>query len=49
MRICQPYGDDQRQSLAYFHEIEPDYLEQSGGPCPWSQFWDHLQQNRRSG
>ncbi len=24
MRICQPYGDDQRQSLAYFHEIEPE-------------------------
>lgn len=24
MRICQPYGDDQRQSLAYYHKIEPD-------------------------
>ena len=24
MRICQPYGDDQRQSLSYFHEIEPE-------------------------
>lgn len=24
MRICQPYGDDQRQSLKYFHEIEPE-------------------------
>ncbi|UOY07254.1 DUF3440 domain-containing protein [Muricauda sp. SCSIO 64092] len=24
MRICQPYGEDQRQSLAYFHEIEPE-------------------------
>ncbi len=23
-RICQPYGDDQRQSLEYFHMIEPD-------------------------
>ncbi|MEP1486788.1 MAG: DUF3440 domain-containing protein, partial [Algibacter sp.] len=24
MRICQPYGDDQRQSLEYYHEIEPE-------------------------
>jgi len=24
MRICQPYGDDQRQSLEYFQKIEPD-------------------------
>ncbi len=24
MRICQPYGDDQRQSLAYYHQIEPE-------------------------
>ncbi len=23
-RICQPYGDDQRQSLEYFHIIEPE-------------------------
>ena len=23
MRICQPYGDDQRQSLVYYHMIEP--------------------------
>ena len=23
MRICQPYGDDQRQSLAYYRMIEP--------------------------
>ena len=23
-RICQPYGDDQRQSLEFFHIIEPD-------------------------
>ncbi|MDO5970641.1 DUF3440 domain-containing protein [Flavivirga aquimarina] len=24
MRICQPYGDDQRQSLEYYHQIEPE-------------------------
>ena len=24
MRICQPYGDDQRQSLTYYKQIEPD-------------------------
>ena len=24
MRICQPYGDDQRQSLPYYQQIEPD-------------------------
>lgn len=24
MRICQPYGDDQRKGLAQFHQIEPE-------------------------
>ncbi len=24
MRICQPYGDDQRQSLTYYRHIEPE-------------------------
>ncbi len=24
MRVCQPYGDDQRQGLQYFHSIEPE-------------------------
>ncbi|MDF3836212.1 DUF3440 domain-containing protein, partial [Cupriavidus basilensis] len=24
MRICQPYGDDQRKGLDLFHQIEPD-------------------------
>jgi len=24
MRICQPYGDDQRKGLDQFHQIEPD-------------------------